>query len=239
MSPSRGEKIDRRQRGAVNSRGASSLVARASRNVFRTSAARVSAADAATSNCRGPAVENAPIVAAGATSAAMIIPTLASAPLHRTRATEALVPRQQERENALQSSLSKRSAETSAAYSTKPAVRTLITPALMVPFLPCRNDKRRCAGPPTICGKKHDESRATKNIKVVVRRWLGNKTSLSHLYVPMGEKGGEEVMLSQLFPLTSVEGAKNAAFIFPTNPTRQLFTSLFSFFLSSPRRKND
>ena len=136
MSPSRGEKIDRRQRGAVNSRGAPSLVARASRNVVRTSAARASAADAAMSDCHAPAVENAPIVAAGATSAAMIIPTLASAPLHRTRATEALVPRQQERENALQASLSKRSAETSAAYFTKPAARALITPALMVPFLP-------------------------------------------------------------------------------------------------------
>ena len=70
MSPSRGEKIDGRQRGAVNSRGASSLVARASRNVVRSSAARASAADAARNDCHAPAVDNAPIVAAGASSAA-------------------------------------------------------------------------------------------------------------------------------------------------------------------------
>jgi hypothetical protein len=70
MSPSRGEKIDGRQRGAVNSRGASSLVARASHNVVRSSAARASAADAARNDCHAPAVDKAPIVAAGASPAA-------------------------------------------------------------------------------------------------------------------------------------------------------------------------
>ena len=63
----------------------------------------------------------------------VMIATLENAPLRRT---EALVPRQQEHENALQASPNKRSAETSAAYSIKTAARTLSTPALKVPFLP-------------------------------------------------------------------------------------------------------
>ena len=69
MSPSRGEKLDGRQRGAVNSRRASSLVARAFGNVVRTFAARASAADAAINDCHAPALDTAPIVAAGSSAA--------------------------------------------------------------------------------------------------------------------------------------------------------------------------
>ena len=194
MSPSRGEKIDRRQIGAVNSRGAPSLVARASRNVVRTSAARASAADAAMSDCHAPAVENAPIVATGATSAADdyrepgkcaspqdegdrgIGPSAAGA-----RERLAGVPQQAIRRD-LGSILHKTGgtgfdhARSDGAIPSDVATAGGAAPAL-----------RQSAG------KKTMKAGATKNIKVVVRRWLGNKTSLSRLYVPMD-------MASELMP---------------------------------------
>ena len=190
MSPSRGEKLDGRQRGAVNSRRASSLVACASGNVVRTFAARASAADAAINDCHAPAVDTAPIVAAGS-SAADGDRALRKCPHGKcaspqdegdrgigplaTGARErlAVFPQQAIRRDLGSIFHKTGGTDSEHAHCDGAIPADVATTSGAAPAL------RQSAGKNTM------KAGATKNIKVVVRRRLGNTTSLNRLYVPM------------------------------------------------------
>ena len=189
MSPSRGEKLDGRQRGAVNSRRASSLVARASGDVARTFAARASAADAALNDCHAPAVDPAPIVAAGSSAAddralRKCAPGKCASPQDEgdrgigplaagARERLAVVPQQAIRRDLGSTFHQTGGTDSEHAHSDGAIPADVATASGAAPAL------RQSAGKNTM------KAGATKNIKVVVKRRLGNTTSLNRLYVPM------------------------------------------------------
>ena len=228
MSPSRGEKMDERQRSAVNSRGASSLVPRASGNVVWASAARASAADAGMNVRLAPAVGKAPIFTAGASAAdddrdpskcaspqddgdRGIAPSAAGA-----RQRLAGVPQQVIR-NDLGLFFDKASCSdfeharsggvipaevptasgTALAFHQSADANTMKAGALRGKLAQYPSDDTTMTtndaatitpaptGNATATATATAMATATKTIKIVVRRRLGNATSLTRLYVPM------------------------------------------------------